>query len=774
MHVGQAELPPLELVRQPRVVEAEQVQQRRVQIVDVDAVVRRVETEVVGRAQRDARLDAAAGQPDREGVGVMIASVVAALHHRRAAKLAAPDHQRFVQQAEPFQILDQRGRRPVGVGAVLLEVRKWVEAENAVTFAYLEKIPEREGIKKRLTELWNYERYSAPSRDGGHYFYSKNDGLQNQSVFYVTDKLGDEGRVLLDPNTWSKDGTVAVSGLAISDDGKHVAYGVAEAGSDWQTWKVLDVATAKPLTDEVRWVKYSRTTWMPDGKGFFYGRFDEPKAGERFVGLTFNQKLYYHRVGTPQADDVLVYKRPDHPDWGFGAGVSEDGRWLVIAVHVGTDARNRMLYRDLSEPLGIMADLIEDFDNEYSFVGNDGPVFYFKTDYKAPRGRLIAIDTRKPGRGEWQEIIPEAKENLRNVSLVGNLFVAHYLKDAKTQVKLYEPDGTFVREVEFPGIGTAAGFGGRRTDTETFYTFSSFATPPSTYRYDLLTGKSTLLRRAKVKFNPDDYEVKQVFYASKDGTKVPMFVTARKGLKLDGSHPTLLYGYGGFNIPLTPTFSVTRAAWLEMGGVYAVANLRGGGEYGQEWHKAGTKLHKQNVFDDFIAAAEYLVKEGYTRPDRLAIEGRSNGGLLIGAVMTQRPELFGACLPAVGVMDMLRFHKFTAGRFWTDDYGSSDSAEEFKALYAYSPYHALLKNGKKKYPPTLVTTADHDDRVVPGHSFKFAAALQELQAGSAPVLIRIETRAGHGAGKPTAKMIEEVADEWAFLVKNLGMKVPVK
>jgi prolyl oligopeptidase len=703
-------------------------------------------------------------------VGALVGSVIAAdapLNYPQTRRGDQVDDYHGTKVADPYRWLEQDVRTSD-------EVRKWVEAENEVTFAYLKAIPQREGIQKRLTELWNYAKYSAPSKHGGHYFYSKNDGLQNQSVLYVTDKLGEEGRVLLDPNTWSKDGTVALSGTAESEDGKYLAYGVAEAGSDWHTWKVLDVATAKPLADEIRWVKFSNAAWTPDSRGFFYSRYDEPKPGETFTSLNLNQKLYYHRLGTPQTDDVLVYKRPDHPEWGFSAGVSEDGRWLVVAVHVGTDARYRIMYRDLSEPLAAMTDLIEDFNNEYDFIGNDGPVFYFKTDYKAPRGRLIAIDTRDPDRAHWKEIVPESKDNLREVALVGNLFVAHYLKDARTQVKLYAIDGSPVREVELPGIGSATGFGGKRTDTETFYTFSSFATPPSTYRYDLITGKSTLLRRAAVKFNPDDYEVKQVFYASKDGTKVPMFVTARKGIKLDGSNPTLLYAYGGFNIPMTPQFSVGRLAWLEMGGVYAQANLRGGGEYGQEWHKAGTKLHKQNVFDDFIAAAEYLIKEGYTRTDKLAIQGGSNGGLLVGAVMTQRPDLFGACLPAVGVMDMLRFQKFTAGRFWTDDYGSSDNPEEFKALYAYSPYHALLRNGKRKYPATLVTTADHDDRVVPGHSFKFAAALQEMQAGPAPVLIRIETRAGHGAGKPTAKQIEETADQYAFLVKNLGMTVPTR
>jgi len=704
-------------------------------------------------------------------LAVLFAAVVAAedapLKYPETRRGEQVDDYHGTKVADPFRWLEDDVRKSD-------EVKKWVEAENAVTFAYLETIPQSEAIKKRLTDLWNYERFSTPTQVGGRYFYSRNDGLQNQSVLYTLAKLDGEPRVLLDPNTWSKDGTVALSGMGISDDGKYLAYGVAEAGSDWQTWKVLDVSSDKALGDELKWMKYTGISWTKDGKGFFYSRYPEPKAAEKFMGLTYNMMLYYHRLGTPQADDVLVYKRPDHPDWGFAAEVSEDGRWLVVAVHKGTDARYRILYRDLSEPYAAMTDLIEDFDNEYSFAGNDGPVFFFKTDYKAPRGRLIAIDTRKPERKDWKEIVPEAKESLRSVGLVGNLFVADYLKDARTQVKLYEPDGTFVRDIELPGIGTATGFAGKRSDTETFYTFSSFATPPTTFRYDLVTGKSTVFRRAKVKFNPDDYEVKQVFYASKDGTKVPMFLTAKKGLKLDGSNPTLLYGYGGFDIPITPDFRASRVAWLEMGGVFAVADLRGGGEYGQEWHKAGTKLHKQNVFDDFIAAAEYLVKEGWTRPDRLAIEGRSNGGLLVGAVMVQRPELFGACLPGVGVMDMLRFHKFTAGRFWTDDYGSSDNPEEFKALYAYSPYHALLRDGKKKYPATLVTTADTDDRVVPGHSFKFAAALQEMQAGGAPVLIRIETRAGHGAGKPTAKQIEEIADELAFLVNNLRMRLPAR
>jgi prolyl oligopeptidase len=667
---------------------------------------------------------------------------------------------------DPYRWLEDDVRKSPDVAA-------WVEEQNKLTFGYLQAIPQREAIHKRLKELWNYERYSAPFKAGGRYFYTKNDGLQNQSVFYTLDSLDGEARILLDPNQWSKDGTVALTDLEVSDDGKYLAYGVAEAGSDWQTWHVMEVATTRVLADELKWIKYSGASWTTDGKGFFYGRFDEPKAGEKYQNITLNQKVYYHRIGTSQSDDVLVYRRPDHPDWGFQTQVTEDGRYLILTVWKGTNHQYRITYKDLGEPLAMPVDLIEDFDNEYSLVGNDGPIFYFKTDYQAPKGRLIAIDTRKPARSNWKEIVPQAKENLTGLGLVGNLFIAHYLKDARTQIKVYAMDGTFVREVEFPGIGTAGGFGGKRTETETFYSFSSFATPPSIYRYDLVSGKSKLIRRANVKFAADDYEVKQVFYTSKDGTKVPMFLTAKKGTKLDGSNPTLLYGYGGFNIPMTPAFSITRAAWLEMGGVFAQANLRGGGEYGKEWHEAGTKLRKQNVFDDFIAAAQWLIDNKYTRSDKLAIQGGSNGGLLVGAVLTQRPDLFGACLPAVGVMDMLRFNKFTAGRFWVDDYGSPENQEEFKALFAYSPYHNLKKG--TKYPATLVTTADTDDRVVPGHSFKFIAKLQYCQAENGPpVLARIETRAGHGAGKPTAKQIEEVADQWAFLVKNLHMDINVR
>ncbi len=667
-----------------------------------------------------------------------------------------------VQVPDPYRWLedDVRESKPVA---------EWVEAENKVTFDYLEKLPAREAIEERLTELWNYEKIEGIFKAGGRYFMERNDGLQNQSVLYTMDALDGEPRVLLDPNTWSEDGTVALAGFAVSDDGRYLAYGVADGGSDWRTWRVLSIEDGNLLPDELRWLKFTSAAWTPDGRGFFYGRYDAPEEGAVYQELNLNQQLYYHRVGTPQSEDVLVYRRPDHPDWGFFPEVTEDGRYLVVTIWKGTDARYRIAYRDLTEPYGMMTDLIEDFDQEYSLVGSNGPVLYFQTDLEAPRRRVIAIDLRKPGREHWKEVLPQSDDTLIAAGLIGNLWVARYLEDARSAVRIFTESGEPVRSVELPGIGSARGFSGRRSDTETFYEFSSFATPPSVYRYDLITGESRLIKRAEVDFDPADYEVKQVFYESKDGTRVPMFIAHRKGIALDGGNATLLYGYGGFDIPMTPSFSVSRLAWMEMGGVFAMANLRGGGEYGEPWHKAGTKTRKQNVFDDFIAAAEWLIANKYTTSSRLGIQGRSNGGLLVGAAMTQRPDLFGAALPGVGVMDMLRFHKFTAGRFWVDDYGSADDPEEFKALRAYSPYHNLKKG--VSYPATLVTTADTDDRVVPGHSFKFAAALQWAHAGSAPVLIRIETRAGHGAGTPTKKRIEQVTDEWAFLAANLGLEV---
>ena len=648
------------------------------------------------------------------------------------------------------------------------EVASWVESQNKVTFDFLKSIPQREAIQKRMTELWNYEKIGAPFKRGGRYYFSRNDGLQNQNVLFQQETLNSDSRVLLDPNSWSKDGTVALSGTAFSDDGRYVAYGIQDAGSDWNTWRIMEIATNRVLEEELKWVKFSGAEWTPDSRGFFYARYPQPEEGAAFTSLNTNMKVYYHRVGTLQSSDVLVYERPDHPEWGFQLSVSEDGHYLIITVWQGTDDRYRIVVKDLTEPYGLPYELIDNFEHEYSFVGNDSQVLYFKTNVDALNRRVIAIDLKKPARENWTQVIAETDNAMDGVGIVGNMFVCSYLKDAKTQIKLHSMDGTFVREVEFPGIGTAAGFDGRRKDTETFYSFSGFAVPTTIYKYNMITGESQLYRKSQVKFNPDEYETSQVFYASKDGTKVPMFITHKKGLQLDGNNPVLLYGYGGFNISITPTFSVSRVTWMEMGGVLAVANIRGGGEYGERWHKAGTKQNKQNVFDDFIAAAEWLIANKYTSPKKLAIQGRSNGGLLVGACMTQRPDLFGACLPGVGVMDMLRFQKFTAGRFWTDDYGSADIAEEFPALLKYSPYHNI--KGGVQYPATLITTADTDDRVVPGHSFKFAAQLQASQSGVAPTLIRIETSAGHGAGKPTAKIIEESSDELAFLVKTLGMK----
>jgi len=645
--------------------------------------------------------------------------------------------------------------------------KAWVEEQNKVTFGYLEQLPARQKLKERLTELWNYERYGVPFKEGGRYFYTRNDGLQNQSVLYVADTLEAEPRVLLDPNTLSKDGTVSLSGYTISEDGNLMAYGLSSGGSDWQEWKVRDVRTGKDLADELKWVKFSGASWTKDGKGFYYSRYDAPKEGEQLKGVNYFQKLYHHRIGTKQSEDRLVYERLDQKEWGFGGSVTEDDRYLAIHVWQGTSPKNRFFYQELQAKGGKVVELLKENDASYDFVGNVGTTFYFQTDLDAPRGRLIAIDITKPARANWKEVIPQVQDTLRSVDFVNNQFVAQYLKDARSVVKIFSREGKLVREVALPGIGTAGGFNGKRGDAETFYFFSSYTVPGTTYRYDLKTGKSTVFREPKVKFNPAEFETKQVFYTSKDGTRVPMFITHKKGLELNGKNPTYLYGYGGFNISLTPSFALTMITWMEQGGVYAVANLRGGGEYGEDWHQAGTKLNKQNVFNDFIAAAEWLIANKYTRPDKLAIAGGSNGGLLVGACMTQRPELFGVALPAVGVLDMLRFHKFTIGWAWQSDYGSPDKADEFKALYAYSPYHNL-KPGVK-YPSTLITTGDHDDRVVPAHSFKFAARLQEYHKGKNPVLIRVETRAGHGAGKPTAMLIEEAADRLAFALKELGV-----
>jgi prolyl oligopeptidase len=649
------------------------------------------------------------------------------------------------------------------------ETKTWIEAQNQVTFGYLGEIPAREKIKQRLTKLWDYEKYGIPFKEGERYFYFKNDGLQNQSVLYTLKTLDDQPKVLLDPNKLSEDGTVALSGLSISEDGKLLAYGLSNSGSDWQEWKVRDVETGEDLQDYLKWIKFSGASWTYDNQGFFYSRYDEPNEKTQLEDVNYYQKLYYHQLGKPQSEDILIYHRPDQKEWGFSGGVTEDGRYLIISVSLGSDSKNLVFSKDLTEPNAEVVELINQFESDYSFIDNDNSVFYFRTDLNAPRGRVIAIDTKNPALENWREIIPQSAETLESVGILNNQFVADYLKDAHSQIKIFDLDGAFIREVELPGLGSAGGFGGKRNDTETFYIFTSFTTPGTIYRYDMVTGKSEIFRQPQVDFNPDDYETKQVFYQSKDDTRVPMFITHKKSIKLDGNNPTYLWGYGGFNVSMTPGFSVSLLVWMEMGGVYAAPNLRGGGEYGEEWHQAGMKDKKQNVFDDFISAGEWLIANKYTKTDKLAIAGGSNGGLLVGACITQRPDLFGAALPAVGVMDMLRFHKFTIGWAWTSEYGSADNSEEFPVLYAYSPLHNIKSD--TAYPATLITTADHDDRVVPAHSFKFAAALQEAHAGDAPTLIRIETKAGHGAGKPTAKIIEEAADKWAFLVRVLDVEV---
>lgn len=651
------------------------------------------------------------------------------------------------------------------------DTHAWVEEENKLTFGYLDQIPFRKAIRDRMTKLWNFERFTVPQQHGGRYFYQHNNGLQNQNVLLVGESLQAEPRVLLDPNTLSSDGTVALSGEALTDDGKLMAYGTAASGSDWQEWHVRDVDTGKDLPDLIKWVKFSGASWTKDGKGFYYSRYDEPK-GTALRDTNYFQKLYYHALGTPQSEDKLIYERPDNKELGFGGAVTDDGHYLVILVWQGTSPKNRLYYKDLTKPDSQVVKLLDDFDAEYRFIDNDGPVFWIRTDLDSPRGRLIAIDTQRPEKANWKTLVEQGADKLEDVNVVDNLFLLGYLKDAKTEVRVHDLKGKFLRNVDLPGIGTAAGFGGKRKDKETFYSFTSFISPTTIYRYDPGTGSSSVFKKPKVDFDATKYETKQVFYNSKDGTRVPMFLTYKKGLKLDGQNPTLLYAYGGFDISLTPGFSIPTVVWLEMGGIYAQPNLRGGGEYGEDWHLAGTKAKKQNVFDDFIAAAEWLIANKYTSTPKLAIRGGSNGGLLIGAMLTQRPDLFGATLPLVGVMDMLRFQKFTIGWAWTSDFGSSDNPEDFKALYAYSPLHNL-KPGTK-YPPTMIATADHDDRVVPGHSFKFAATMQADQAGPAPVLIRIETKAGHGAGKPISKTIEETADEWSFVAHNLGMNVELQ
>ncbi len=649
------------------------------------------------------------------------------------------------------------------------ETKAWVSAQNAVTDAYLKAIPQRGEIRDRLRKLWNYERVGLPEEQGGKWFFVKNSGLQDQGVLYVADSLAGEPRLLLDPNTMSKDGTVALASFRPSEDGKLLAYATSGGGSDWNEIHVRDIATGKDLADHLKWVKFSGISWAKDGSGFYYSRYDAPAEGAALTQKNEFQKLFFHKIGETQDKDALVYERKDQPQWGIGGGVTEDGAYLALGITQGTDPKNRFFYKSLATPDSKVVELLPDADADYSFIGNDGPVFYFMTDLDAPRHRVIAIDTNNPDRKNWKEIIPQAAEPLDDVSRVGGKFFVTYMKDARSRVFRFDGDGKNPLELELPGIGTVGGFGGKDKDTKVFFAFTSFTEAGAIYQLDVATAKQELWRKPKVEFDSSPYITEQVFFESKDGTKVPMFIVRKKDAPMDGSNRTLLYGYGGFQISMQPGFAVTRAVWLERGGILVVVNLRGGGEYGTEWHDAGRLMKKQNVFDDFIGAAETLIKKGYTKPENLAIQGGSNGGLLIGACMTQRPELFGAALPAVGVMDMLRFQKFTIGWGWQNEYGSSDNAEQFPLLYRYSPLHAL-KPGTR-YPATLVTTADHDDRVVPAHSFKFAARLQECQVPDGPpVLIRVETSAGHGAGTALSKVIERAADEWAFLEASLPGK----
>lgn len=649
------------------------------------------------------------------------------------------------------------------------QTANWVAEQNQLTESYLEKIPGSEAINEHLTELWNYERYGLPFKEGGRYFFSKNDGLQNQSVLYTTTSLDEEPAVLLDPNKLSEDGTVALRSYSISPDGKFMAYSISKSGSDWVEWKVREVASGKDLADHLKWSKFSGADWSRDSKGFYYGRYAEPEEGDEYTAKNVDKKIYYHRVGEEQSEDSLIYERPDQPLWGLNAGVTEDGRYLVYYISQGTDTKNGLFYQDLTQPDSPVVELFADFDASYSLVTNLEDTFLIRTDLDAPKQRVVAVDLKNPEVANWREVIPESEATLRSVSHVGGILVANYMKDAHSQILRFSERGEPLGEVKLPALGSAGGFRGKVDADETFYRFSSFTDPGTVFRYQISSNQSQVFRRPKAKFDPDDYVTRQVFFESKDGTKVPMFIVHKKGIQLNGQNPTYLYAYGGFNISLTPSYSPVVMTWLDMGGVYALPNLRGGGEYGEEWHQAGMKLKKQNVFDDFIAAAEYLIAGNYTSSSKLAIAGGSNGGLLVGACMVQRPDLFGACLPAVGVMDMLRFHKFTIGWAWEAEYGSPDDKEEFFALKAYSPYHNLEKG--TSYPATMVTTSDHDDRVVPSHSFKFAAALQAANEGPEPMLIRIETKSGHGAGTPTSKRIEQATDKFTFLSKELEFEI---
>lgn len=643
------------------------------------------------------------------------------------------------------------------------ETARWVKKQNEVTFDYLAQIPFRKQIKERMEKLWNYEKISAPFKRGDYTYYYKNNGLQNQSVLYRKDKNGKE-EVFLDPNTFSKDGSTSLSGVSFTKDGSLVAYSISVAGSDWNSIVIMDAVTKKKLEEDIVDVKFSGASWYKN-EGFYYSSYDKPE-GSQLSAKTDQHKLYFHKLGTPQKSDKVIFGA-DQKRRYVGGGVTEDARYLIISASTSTSG-NELYIKDLTQPNSKIITIVDNFNSDNDLLENIGSKLFILTNRNAPNQKIVTVDASNPTPENWKDLIPETK-NVLSASTGSGYIFANYMKDAVTQVKQYDYNGKLIREVKLPGVGTAGGFGGKKEETTLYYSFTNYITPGTIYSFDPKTGVSKEYQKPKVDFNSADYESKQVFYTSKDGTKIPMIITHKKGLKLDGKNPTILYGYGGFNVSLTPSFSVTNAVWLEQGGIYVVANLRGGGEYGKEWHDAGTQLKKQNVFDDFIAAGEYLIAQKYTSSDFLAIKGGSNGGLLVGAVMTQRPDLIKVALPAVGVLDMLRYHTFTAGAGWAYDYGTAeDSKEMFEYLKNYSPVHNV-KEGVK-YPATLITTGDHDDRVVPAHSFKFAAELQDKQKSENPVLIRIETNAGHGAGKPVSKTIEEAADMQAFTLYNMGYK----
>ncbi len=691
------------------------------------------------------------------GFALLAASVAAQKpQYPVTRKIDHVDDYHGVKVADPYRWLEDDNSA---------ETAKWVEEQNRVTFGYLERIPYRGKIRQRLEELYNYPKIGAPSRKNEYYIFSKNDGLQNQSVLYIQKGLNGKPEVLIDPNKWSEDGTVRLGAFALSKDARHAVVGISRSGSDWQEYQVMEVATRRMLPDLVKWVKVSGASWA--GNGFFYSRYPEPEKGRELSTKNENHQVWYHRIGTTQAEDELIYEDKANPQRFHGVRTTEDERFAILTISDRGKGKkgNSVFYRDLSKGEKSFHPIVGEIgDDSFNVIDNIGVKFLIETNHRAPNGRVVLFDPAKPG--VMEDVLPEKPEPLESAGTAGGKIFATYLKDVTTKAYVYSLSGKLENEVTMPGPGTASGFGGNNDDKFVFYTFTSLSYPPTIFRYDIASKRSSVYRSVTIPgYKAADYETKQVFYNSKDGTRVPMFLVYRKGLKLDGSNPTLLYGYGGFNITTSPGFSALRIALLEKGFVYASANMRGGGEYGEKWHEAGTKLKKQNVFDDFIAAAEWLIANKYTSSERLAIQGGSNGGLLVGAVMNQRPELFKVAIPQVGVMDMLRFHKFTIGWNWIADYGSSDNPEEFKALYAYSPIHNLREI---RYPATLVTTADHDDRVVPAHSFKYAATLQERQRGEAPVLIRIETKSGHGASN-TAKQIEGTADIYSFILYQMGL-----